>query len=75
MRQMREVQRLRQHKRVPTRKLTKAWHRANRVHPRARVWAEGGTEQFLMTYIPVQRFKLNCMKSPDYAIAFGEPDA
>ena len=63
------------HRRVPTRRLTKVWRRASRDHPGARVWAEGGTEQFLMTYIPVRRFQLNWMKSPDYALAFGEPDA
>ena len=63
------------HERVPKRKLTKAWRRASRVHPRARVWAEGSSEQFLMAYTPVRRFKLNWMKSPDYAFAFGEPDA
>ena len=63
------------HRRVPTRRLTKAWRRVSRAHPGARVWAEGSTEQFLMAYIPVRRFELKWMKSPDYALAFGEPDA
>ena len=63
------------HKRVPTRRLTKAWRRASRDHPGTRVWVEGGVEQYLMAYLPVTRFELNWMKSPDFAKAFGEPDA
>jgi len=63
------------HKRVPTRRLTKAWRRASRVHPGNRVWAEGGVEQYLMAYLPVTRFELNWMRSPAFATTFGEPDA
>ena len=63
------------HKRVPTRRLTKAWRRASRAHPGNRVWAEGGVEQYLMSYVRVVRFELKWMKSPDFAHAFGEPDA
>jgi hypothetical protein len=28
------------------------------------VWAEGGTEQFLMSYVPVHRFDLKWMRNP-----------
>ena len=63
------------HKRVATRKLTAIWRRTSRVHPGTRVWAEGSTEQYRMAYVPVQRFELKWMKSPDFAKAFGEPDA
>ena len=63
------------HKRVPTRRLTKAWHRVSRDHPGNRVWAEGGVEQYLMSYVRVVRFELNWMKSPVFAKTFGEPDA
>ena len=63
------------HKRVPTGRLTKAWRRASRVHPGNRVWAEGSVEQHLMAYVRVMRFELNWMRSPDFAKAFGEPDA
>jgi len=63
------------HKGLPTRKLTKGWRPASRVHPGNRVWAEGGTEQYLMAYVPVTRFELNWMKSPEFAQTFGEPDA
>ena len=63
------------HKRVSTGRLTKAWRRASRAHPGNRVWAEGGVEQYLMSYVRVVRYELNWMRSPDFAKAFGEPDA
>ena len=63
------------HKRVATKKLTAAWRRASRDHPGTQVWAEGTTEHYRMAFVPVQRFELKWMKSPDFAKAFGEPDA
>jgi len=48
---------------------------ASRAHPGNRVWAEGGVEQYLMSYVRVVRYELNWMRSPDFAKAFGEPDA
>ena len=36
---------------------------------------EGGTEQYLMARVQVMRFELKWMKSPDFAQAFGKPDA
>ncbi len=63
------------HKRVPKRKLTAIWRRTSRVHPGTRVWAEGSAEQHRMAYVQVQRFELKWMKAPDFAKAFGEPDA
>ena len=63
------------HKRVPTRRLSKTWLRRSRVHPGTRAWSEGGVEQYLMAYVRVMRFELKWMKSPDFAKAFGEPDA
>lgn len=41
----------------------------------AQVWREGETEQYLMARIPVMRYRRGWMKSPDYAITPGEPDA
>ena len=52
-----------------------SWSRPSRQYPGIRVWAEDDTELYLMGRIPVKRFKLNWMRSPDYALAFGEPDA
>ena len=63
------------HKRVPARRLVKAWRRASRVHPGNRAWAEGSVEQYLMSYVRVVKYELNWMRSPDFAKAFGEPDA
>ena len=63
------------HRRVPTRKLSATWLKPSRAHPGNRAWAEAGAEQHLMAYVPVRRFELRWMKSPDFALAFGEPDA
>ena len=63
------------HKRVPKRKLSELWCQVSRAHPGARVWAEGSVEQHRMAYVPVRRYELKWMKSPDFAKAFGEPDA
>jgi len=62
------------HKRVPGRKIA-SWRRPSTAHPGNSVWAEGGTEQFLMSYVPVRRFDLKWMKKPEFAKASGEPDA
>ena len=62
------------HQRVPGRKVA-SWRRPSTAHPGNSVWAEGGTEQFLMSYVPVRRFDLKWMKKPEFAKASGEPDA
>ena len=36
---------------------------------------KGGVEQFRLAYVQVMRFELKWMKAPDFAKAFGEPDA
>lgn len=51
------------------------WRRPSIAHPGNSVWAEGGTEQFLMSYVPVRRFDLKWMKKPEFAKTSGEPDA
>ena len=63
------------HQGVPTRTLSARWLKVSRAHPGARGWAEDGVEQYLMAYTTVQRFQLKWMKPPDFALAFGEPDA
>ena len=57
------------------RRLYATWCRPSRECPGARVWTEGGIEQYQMRQISVMRFALNWMRSPDFANAFGEPDA
>ena len=57
------------------RRLYATWCRPSRAYPGARVWTEGGIEQYQMRQISVMRFALNWMRSPDFAKAFGEPDA
>ena len=63
------------HKGRSRRKLFASRLRPSRVYPGARVWAEGDEEQFLMGHQRVLRFQLKWMKSPDFAQAFGKPDA
>ena len=63
------------HARASRRKLYAQMCRPSRECPGVRVWTEGGIEQYQMRQIPVMRFALNWMRSPDFARAFGEPDA
>ena len=63
------------HKDVPRRKLFASRLRSSRAHPGTRVWADGDEEQYVMAFQPVMRFQLKWMKSPDFALAFGKPDA
>ncbi len=43
--------------------------------PNCKVWKEEGREQFLMGYLQVRRFQRGWMRTPDYAMVSGEPDA
>ena len=43
--------------------------------PGNRVWAEGSVEQYMMAYLTVTQFEFKWMRSPDFANAFGEPNA
>ena len=61
--------------RAPKRKLVATYLRASRDHPGTRVWADGRAEQHRMAYVSVGRYSLKWMKAPDFAKAFGEPDA
>jgi len=47
----------------------------SRNFPGSKVWRDGLEEQYLMAYLPVKRFKRGWMKSPDFALTSGEPDA
>jgi len=40
-----------------------------------RLWREGPTEQHLLAWTPVCRFRLAWMGKPDFAMSSGEPDA
>ena len=57
------------------RKVYAAWCKRSRMYPSLRLWTEGGIEPYQMGRIPVMRYSLKWMRSPEYARAFGEPDA
>lgn len=40
-----------------------------------RIWTAGNQTQFLMSSVPVMRFRRGWMRGPDYAGSLGEPDA
>jgi group II intron reverse transcriptase/maturase len=40
-----------------------------------RLWREGATEQYLLAWTPVHRYRLAWMKTPNFAMSSGEPDA
>lgn len=40
-----------------------------------RVWQEGDVEQWLLGWLPIGRYRLAWMRTPDFAMSSGEPDA
>ena len=40
-----------------------------------RLWRDGSTEQYLLGWTPVCRFRLAWMRTPNFAMSSGEPDA
>ncbi len=40
-----------------------------------RLWREGAIEQYLLGWTPVRRYRLAWMRTPDFALSSGEPDA
>jgi RNA-directed DNA polymerase len=40
-----------------------------------RLWREGSTEQYLLAWTPVHRYCLAWMRTPNFAMSSGEPDA
>ena len=61
-------------RKTPGRKVA-VLRRPARNNPGRKVWAERGTEQYIMSSLTVMRFKRGWMRKPDFAIAPGEPDA
>ena len=47
----------------------------SRLRSTRRVWREGRTEQFLLSFLKVERFRRGWMHAPAYALVPGEPDA
>lgn len=43
--------------------------------PTRRLWRDGLTEQHLLGWTPVCRYRLGWMRTPDFAVSSGEPDA
>jgi RNA-directed DNA polymerase len=40
-----------------------------------RIWCYGSIEQFVLAWTPVCRFRLGWMRTPDFVLSSGEPDA
>ncbi len=43
--------------------------------PTRKLWRDGYHEQYLLTWMPVCRYRLGWMRTPDFALSSGEPDA
>ncbi len=43
--------------------------------PTRKVWRAGAIEQFVLAWMPVSRFRLGWMRTPEFAMSSGEPDA
>jgi len=50
-------------------------YRPSDRRPTRRLWRDGPTEQHLLAWTPVCRYRLSWMGTPDYAMSSGEPDA
>src|SRR5215469_4070893 len=50
-------------------------HQPSRRRPTRRFWREGVVEQYLLNWTRVERFRLAWMRTPDFAMSSGEPDA
>ena len=49
--------------------------RPSRRRPSRLLWQDGHDEQYMLSWTPVQRYRLGWMKEPEYATSSGEPDA
>lgn len=58
-----------------SRKRTRLRRKRSLYRPTWHVWREGRTEQFLLSYLRVERFRRGWMRTPAYAMVPGEPDA
>lgn len=47
----------------------------SRRRPTRRLWQEGLHEQYILAWTPIRRFLLGWMKTPNFAMSSGEPDA
>jgi hypothetical protein len=52
-----------------------ASRRPSQLRRTRKVWQDGSTEQFLLSLIPVCRYRLAWMRKPNFAMSSGEPDA
>ncbi len=52
-----------------------AAHQPSRRRVTRRLWRAGNTEQYLLGWTPIERYRLAWMKTPDFALSSGEPDA
>lgn len=50
-------------------------HQPSCRRPTRRLWREGVVEQYLLNWTRVERFRLAWMRTPDFAMSSGEPDA
>jgi group II intron reverse transcriptase/maturase len=49
--------------------------RPSRYRPSRRLWRDGPIEQYILGWTPITRFRLGWMRTPDFAMSSGEPDA
>lgn len=50
-------------------------HRASSRRGARKLWRDDHCEQYLLAWTPICRYRLGWMKTPDFALSSGEPDA
>ncbi len=51
------------------------YFRRSSRRPQRRLWCAGSIEQFVLAWTPIHRFRLGWMRTPNFALSSGEPDA
>lgn len=62
------------HPQARVRDIMRYFRRSNR-RPQRRLWCAGPIEQFVLAWTPIHRFRLGWMRTPNFAMSSGEPDA
>ena len=62
------------HRKARVRDILRSFRRSSR-RPQRRLWRDGSIEQYVLAWTPICRFRLGWMRTPNFALSSGEPDA
>ena len=62
------------HRKARVRDILRSFRRSSR-RPQRRLWRDGSIEQHVLAWTPICRFRLGWMRTPNFGLSSGEPDA